>query len=193
MPVPVRHPSPRRFSRAAARARPAPPPAVSFKQVELAQRGRMILDVAELDLAAAEERLGPFHDTSWHFRRALADARTSWDRLRIQYGLAVLEAALDEPPATVLTLGRPDRDEPAAVLIVIAGHSYALRRQPDTADAPRIWRLLRLPDPGDGPFHACRLADGSTQCDCAEWTYQIAGLSDSLCKHLAALDALGWL
>ena len=153
----------------------------------------MILDVAEADLHASELLLGSFHETTWHFRRALADARHSWDRLRARYGLAVLEAALEEPPATVLTLGRFPNADPEAILVVIAGHTYALHRQPPAIEAPRIWRLTRIPLTDDGPFHCCRLLDGSTQCDCAQWIYQIADRSDELCKHLAALDALGWI
>ncbi|MEW4567851.1 hypothetical protein AB1L88_08285 [Tautonia sp. JC769] len=188
MPLPVQHPPPPRTDD---RPRRGVLDAPAFKSVELAQRGRMILDVAEADLAASESILGPFHDTTWFFRRALADARDSWDRLRARFGLPVLEAALDEPPATVLTLGRSAT--PDAVLVVIGGTTYALHRQPPSADAPRIWRLTRIPPSDDGPFHACRLADGSTQCDCAHWIFDIADRSDSFCKHLAALDALGWL
>ena len=45
------------------------------RAVELAQRGRMILDVAAADLEAAEAAFGPFHATAWHFRNALNEAR----------------------------------------------------------------------------------------------------------------------
>ena len=65
--------------------------------VELAQRGRMILDVSAADLEAAEAAFGPFHPTAWHFRNALNEARRSWDRLRAEFGGAALEAALNEP------------------------------------------------------------------------------------------------
>jgi hypothetical protein len=193
--MPVRHPSTTRVAgRPPARSRPIAPPDLDFKTVELAQRARMIVDVAEADLDAAEERLGPFHDTTWHFRRARSEAHNSWERLRARYGRLALDAALDEPPATVLTLGNSPDGDPEAILIVISGKTYGVRRMPGSADAPRIWRLTRLPPSDDHePFHACRLADGSTQCDCAQWTYQIADLSDELCSHLAALDALGWL
>src|SRR6185312_13511728 len=37
------------------------------QMVELAQRGRMILDVSSADLEAAEAAFGPFHSTAWHF------------------------------------------------------------------------------------------------------------------------------
>lgn len=190
MPLPVRQPPAPRSDRPRRIVTDAP----DFKSVELAQRGRMILDVAEADLAASEQLLGPFHETSWYFRRSLADARNSWDRLRARYGLAALEAALEEPPATVLTLGRsPTNEQPAAVLVVISGKSYALHRQPPADDAPRIWRLTRLPPSDHGPIYCCRLLDGTSQCDCAEWTFEIADRTDTYCKHLAALDALGWI
>src|SRR6187399_691008 len=72
--------------------------------VELAQRGRMILDVSAVDLETAESALGAFHPTAWHFRAALDEARRAWDRLRAQFGIAALKAALDEPALTFLTL-----------------------------------------------------------------------------------------
>jgi hypothetical protein len=160
---------------------------------ELAQRGRLILDVSAADLEAAEAGYGPFHPTAWHFRNALNEARRSWDRLRAQFGGAALEAALNEPALTFLTLRGAGH---AAVLLVpIGGRSYRAERVEGTVLAPVQWRLTRLHPPlEDGPYYACRLRGGSTQCDCAEWTYQIAGNDDrALCKHLAALDALGWI
>ena len=54
----------------------------------------MILDVATADLEASEQKLGPFHPTSWHFRQALAEANRSWDRLRAEFGGSTLESAL---------------------------------------------------------------------------------------------------
>jgi len=184
--VPARRPA------APRRRDPADP---KWRAVELAQRGRMILDVAAADLEAAEAALGPFHPTSTHFRAALSEARRSWDRLRAEVGGATLEEALAEPPVTVLTLGEPGPGGiPPYILIPIAGRTYHARRLPDAADAPIVWRLARLPDPGDGPYHACRLRDGTTQCDCAEWTYQVADIEpEGVCKHLAALAALKWI
>src|SRR5436309_15890609 len=75
------------------------------RAAELAQRGRMILDVSAADLEAAEAAYGPFHPTAWHFRNALNEARRSWDRLRAEFGGAKLEAALEEVPLTTLVLG----------------------------------------------------------------------------------------
>ncbi len=165
-----------------------------FKAIELIQRGRMILDVAAADLAAANSILGPFHETSWFFRSALTDARKGWDRLRAQFGITVLENALQEPPATILTLRNPrsKSDDPPAVLIIINGATYRVEPIEGTIEAPHIYRVTRIPDPGDSPYYACRLLDRTTQCDCAEWTYRLANLADD-CKHLAALDALGWI
>jgi hypothetical protein len=169
------------------------------RAVELAQRGRMILDVSAADLEAAEAVHGPFHPITWHFRNAWNEARWSWERLRAELGTKALEAALNQPPLVVLTLdaGEPLRGAPQVVLVVIAGQTYRTERVAGTELAPVQWRLTRLHPPhDDGPYYACRLADGSTQCDCAQWTYQIAGNGDgrtSHCKHLAALAALGWI
>lgn len=165
------------------------------RAVELAQRGRMILDVAAADLEAAEDALGSSDPTTWHFRQALDEARRSWDRLRAQFGGKVLEAALGEPPITVLTLGREDGDFPRFVLIPIAGQTYRAERVEGTALAPTQWRLTRLAPPLEhGPYYACRLGDGTLQCDCAEWLYrEDAPTAPDPCKHLAALAALGWI
>ena len=111
------------------------------RAVELAQRGRMILDVATADLEAAEQALGPSHPTAWHFRQALAEARRSWDRLRAEFGGAALEAALGEPPITVLTLGGDDGELPP------------VRPDPDRRpDLPR--RARRGDPPGPDPVAA---------------------------------------
>jgi hypothetical protein len=173
------------------------------RAVELAQRGRIILDVSIADLEAAEAVHGAFHPIAWHFRNACNEARRSWERLRAELGTKALEAALDRPPLVILPLGEdkdgsgPGSGLPRAVLIVIAGRTYCLQRIAGTELAPVQWRLTRPHPPlEDGPYYACRLADGSTQCDCAEWTYQIADDGDprqAHCKHLAALAALGWV
>lgn len=169
-----------------ARTRDRPQTDPTWKAVELVQRGRMIVDVATVDLQVAEARLGPFHPTALYFRQALAEAKDAWDRLRAVYGGAAMAAALEEPPATTLELGgsRP------MTLVPIRGRTYAIEQLPGTPDAPRLWRLTRLgEDDDDGPYYASRLADGTTRCDCAEWIYQFEGTPE-LCKHLAALVAL---
>ncbi|HEX8202939.1 MAG TPA: hypothetical protein VF590_20860 [Isosphaeraceae bacterium] len=182
----------RKSTRSPVRRRDPADPA--FKAVELAQRGRMVLDVAAADLEVAEAALGPFHETTWYFRYARDEALRAWDRLRAQYGGAALEAALEEPPVAVLTLGGGTTGLPAVTLISIAGTTYRAERIAGTELAPVLWRLTRLPPRADGPYYACRLHDGSYQCDCATWIYTIAdGTAPALCKHLAALDALGWL
>jgi hypothetical protein len=183
------------------------PPAVADRDpsdpgrraVELAQRGRMILDVAKVDLEASEAALGPFHPTTWHFRNALAEARKSWDRLRAEFGLRALERALEEPPLALLRLRGDDGSAPV-LLIPIEGKTYRAEPVAGTAIAPVQWRLTRLDPPLEhGPYYACLLRDGSTQCDCAEWTYRPEPAPASVtpavafCKHLAALSALGWL
>ena len=168
--------------------------ALPTRDVELVQRGRMILDVCAADLQAAESLLGPFHETTWYFRSALEDARRSWDRLRADLGTLALEAALRRPPATLLTLkrGQPPR---SVVLVPIAGQTYHVAGARGTPIAPVQWRLERLPPHEDGPYFLCRLKDGATQCDCAEWVFQIADTESpqTLCKHLSALRALGWI
>jgi hypothetical protein len=166
----------------------------AWKSVELVQRGHLILDVAEADLEAAVAALGPFHPTAWHFRAARDEARRSWDRLRAEYGQAALEAALAEPPAAVLRLGGDQPGQPALILITIGGRTYRVEPIAGPEPAPVQWRLTRLPALEDGPYYVCRLRDGSTQCDCAEWIYQIDGhVPGGRCKHLAALAELGWL
>jgi hypothetical protein len=165
--------------------------------VELAQRGRMILDVSTADLEAAETTYGPFHATTWHFRNALGEAERTWAQLRAELGSKFLETALNQLPLTVLTLGRLGDSLPRIELILIAGQTYRTQAVTGTELAPVQWRLTRLSPPLDHrPYYICRLADGSTQCDCAEWTYRIAQTryaENAQCKHVAALAALGWI
>ena len=165
--------------------------------VELVQRGRIILDVSAADLEAAEASFGPYHPTTWHFRNSLNEAQQSWDRLRDQLGPTAVEAALEEPPLTALALGESADGLSDVILILIAGKTYRPQRVAGTELAPVQWRLTRLRPPLEhGPYYVCRLADGSTQCDCADWTYQIAETNrvrKSRCKHLDALAALGWI
>jgi hypothetical protein len=165
--------------------------------VELAQRGRLILDVSSADLEAAEAAYGPFHPTTWHFRNSLNEARRSWERLRAELGTKTIEAALQLPPLAVLTLGEPVNGKAEVQLALIAGQTYRIQRVTGTEQAPIQWRLTRLHPPlENGPYYVCRLADRSTQCDCAEWTYRIAETGNSRtthCKHVIALNALGWI
>src|SRR5262249_47476258 len=125
------------------------------------------------------------------------EARRSWERLRAELGTATVEAALREPPLVVLNLGQSAHASHQVVLVSIAGQTYRTEQVAGTAAAPTQWRLTRLLPPLDhGPYYVCRLADGLTQCDCADWTYQIAQSSNNRkthCKHLAALYALGWI
>src|SRR5436305_1826581 len=108
------------------------------RAAELAQRGRLILDVSAADLEAAEAACGPFHPTTWHFRNAWNEARRSWERLRAEWGTKTLEAALNQPPLVVLTLGEgdPARRAPPVVLVPIAGQTYCAHRVAGTELAP---------------------------------------------------------
>lgn len=174
-----------------ARARPRPrPEGCSATRIELIQRGRMLVDLAAALLIANEARLGPFHDDTWRDRRTLDDVQRAWDRLRAQFGTPTLDWALNQPPVRPLLLN----GDPRARFLVIAGKTYRADRLPGNDLAPRLVRLHRLPDHDDGPYHACRLRDGATQCDCGEWFYHVLDTPDAPpCKHLATLRALGWI
>ena len=165
--------------------------------VELVQRGRLILDVSAADLDAAEATFGAFHPTTWHFRNSLNEAQRSWEQLRAELGTKTVEAALEEPPLTALALDESTNGQPSVVLVLIAGQTYRPQRVVGTELAPVQWRLTRLRPPlEDGPYYVCRLADGSTQCDCANWTYRIAETTKvrtTRCKHVVALASLGWI
>jgi SWIM zinc finger len=167
------------------------------ENAELAQRGRLILDVSSAGLETAEAALGAFHPTTWQLRNLLGEARRSWERLRAALGTKILEAALSQPPLTTLTLDENSNGSPCVVLVLIEGKTYRAQQVPGTELAPIQWRLTRLHPPlENGPYYVCRLANRSTQCDCAEWTYRIAETSaarGTYCKHLAALISLGWL
>jgi hypothetical protein len=164
---------------------------------ELVQRGRLILDVSAADLEAAEATFGAFHPTTWHFRNSLNEAQRSWERLKAELGAKTVAVALEKPPLTTLALDETSNGQPGVVLILIAGQTYRPQRVLGTDLAPVQWRLTRLRPPlENGPYYVCRLANGSTQCDCADWTYRIAETNDALaarCKHLVALAALGWI
>ena len=165
--------------------------------VELAQRGRLILDVSSADLEVAEAAYGPFHPTTWHFRNSLSEAQRSWERLRAELGTKTIEVALNQTPLAVLTLGEPMNGTALVQLVLIGGQTYRVQQVTGTEQAPIQWRLTRLRPPlENGPYYVCRLANRSTQCDCADWTYRIAETDSSRqtrCKHVAALAALGWI
>ncbi len=191
----------------AARPAPAPPNTDIMRSlIELIQRGRMIVDVATADLAASEARLGSFHETTWYFRQALAEARKSWERLRAEVGSRQLEQALAHPSLTHLSLELAGNLSGPFLLVTVAGRTYQALSIPGTALAPTQWRLSSLlPEvdvtPGTGqhdPYFIVRLQDGSTQCDCAEWIYRVAdterlATAGAGCKHILALESLGWI
>lgn len=183
---------PRPFMTSPALVSNSPDPA--FKSVELAQRARMILDVAAADLEVAEARLGPFHETTWHFRNRLAESRRSWDRLRANFGSAALDSALAEPPRSILVLGETSAPPRKAIFITIAGKTYRVERLPTPALALSLWRLTRLPLSGDCLYYLARLHDGTYDCDCAEWAFQVAEIEGAQpCKHVSGLRSLGWI
>lgn len=167
----------------------------THRLTELIQRGRMTLEVAQVDLQMVQSRQGPFHETTWYFRQALADATQSWDRLCQEVGERGVATALAQPPSIILELNHPGRPGTPVCLILIQGGTYRLEPVPGTPLAPSIWRLTRLAtDQDPEPYYALKRADGSTQCDCAEWVYRIAETNQPRpCKHLAALHALGRL
>jgi hypothetical protein len=161
------------------------------------QRGRLILDVSAADLETSEARFGAFHPTTWYFRNALTEAQHSWERLHAELGQKMVETALGQPPLATLTLGEATNEKNPMVLILIGGQTYRPQRVTGTELAPIQWRLTRLNPPlENGPYYVCRLADGSIQCDCADWTYQIAQADHnhrSQCKHVSALASLRWI
>jgi hypothetical protein len=157
----------------------------------------LILDVSSADLDAAELAFGPFHATTWQFRNRLQEAQRSWEQLRAEFGTNAIQAALSLPPLTVLTLTESRHCTECISLILITGQTYRAQQVTGTEHVPIQWRITRLRPPlDDDPYYVCRLADQSTQCDCAEWTYRITenGHSQKMhCKYLAALNTLGWL
>ena len=100
------------------------------------------------------------------------------------------------PPVRVASTAPESAGAAPVILVPITGQTYEAQQVGGTPLAPVQWRLRRLrPDSEDGPYYACRLRDGSTQCDCAEWTYRSDATDDSrlVCKHLRALIALWWI
>jgi hypothetical protein len=161
------------------------------KTVEWIQRGRLILEVAKADLDTAGHVHGSFHATTWFFRNSLAEARLAWERLRAEFGTAQVEAALKEPPATMLILG--ESTSRPITLILIASAAYRVERFNVTQWVPRSWRLTRQVGDSDQFYDVCRLPDSTYQCECADWIYQDAQAAPPSCKHIKALRSLGWL
>ncbi|WP_435015370.1 hypothetical protein TA3x_002908 [Tundrisphaera sp. TA3] len=162
--------------------------------IDRVQRAKILLDVALADFEMAESTLGPGHASTWHYREALTQARTAWDRLRAEFGGAVLERELVQSPVAVIRLRDENRRPHRIRLITIQGRTYGVEPIPGSEAAPGLWRFQRLnPRLEFGPYYAARLADGTTQCDCAEWAYREDSPADIPCKHIFALLHLGWL
>ena len=185
-----------------------------WQAVELAQRGRMILDVSAADLEASEAANGPFHATTWHFRNAWYEAKASWDRLRAEIGGATLDAALDEPPLTVLALGPGAerlRARPLGPLARCPSPAGPGRPRPADPDrrpdvpGPRASRARRWPrcsggSPGFIPRSTTAPITPAGSATAPPSATAPSGSISSptpaphaLCKHLAALAALGWI
>lgn len=162
--------------------------------VEQIQRCRIWLDTGAAALELAERRLGPFHETTSRIRAALDDVRRAWARLRASAGTVALDSMLADRPRALVHL-EAGAAAPGLGLLVIAGHTYRAERVAGTRLAPVQWRLVRLAgEPRDEPFFVVRLSDGSTQCDCADWTFEV-NQTDRIepCKHIAALRSLDWM
>ena len=161
---------------------------------ERIQRGRIVLDVARADLDASETVLGSAHPTTWHFREALTAAQIAWDRLRAEFGGVAIEAILLGPSVAVVPAKKGHYPCPALRWISIQGRTFAAQSMGGCRPAPARWWLARLQPPLEyGPYYVCQLADGSTQCDCAEWIYRDEAPGRPPCKHIAALRELGWV
>jgi hypothetical protein len=172
-------------------------PTLTDRDIELAQRGRIILDVAKTDFDICVQRLGSEHSTTWFFRNALDEARRAWERLEYNLGSVALDRALRLPSVAVLTLKNPTSLDDVR-LFVIEGRTYAAEWVEGTPLAPVQWRLHHLSSTREnGPYYVCRLSDGTTHCDCGEWIFRgsspRAGTTTvDLCKHLQAITSLGW-
>ncbi len=160
--------------------------------IELVQRGKLILSVAEADLQASAALLGDQHATTWHFRLALEEGQKSWDQLTAEFGADAVNSALAQPPIATLEIGSRD-ERTHTVLIAIGGKAYRVERVEGSAPAPVQFRLTRLPRGEHDPYYVCKLAEGSHQCDCADWFFRDDPKSPPTCKHVKALISLGWI
>jgi hypothetical protein len=158
------------------------------------QRAKIVLDVAIVDFEVSEETLGPVHPTTQHFRETLDAARTSWDRLRAEFGGKTLERELGRSAIAVVRLDPQTPESRRRHLILIQGKTYAVESVPGTPVAPILFRIQRLnPRLEFGPYYLSQLADGSMHCDCAEWAYRDDSPGEIPCKHLSSLSHLGWI
>ncbi len=120
------------------------------------------------------------------------EMEAAWENLREEVGDDAIEQALGFHPISFVTLD----DSHTRCLVSVYGHTYLCEQAEGTALAQIQWRMGRVEtaEGYTGPYFACRLADGTMQCDCADWTYRVA-LSPSAtvahCKHLRALASLG--
>ncbi len=166
---------------------------VTRHMVELVQRGRIIMDLAQVRLDEGEASEGPFAPETWQRRQVMAEARRSWERLRAELGTRQLEHALQEPPVATLTI-QATQGKGSAQFVLVGGKTYRLEAVEGTPSAPRQWRLVPIPAQKGGHYYVCRLATGETQCDCAHWTYRVHQVNGAQpCKHLQALGNLGLL
>jgi len=165
--------------------------------IELVQRGRMILDLAEADYEEVVGRRGHDREAAWQCRNTLTEASQSWQRLVEDLGMDTVQTALRQPSQSAIHLESVGHKGQTISLILIGGSTYTVMREPGVELAPVQWRVARLkPNVEPDPYYVCRLANGTFQCDCAEWIYRIAEtdrLRTTHCKHSAALHALGWI
>lgn len=118
-------------------------------------------------------------------RKTTEEVATIWARLWSEFGEDVLQVALDCQPIKAVEM------DSGATLILIDGITYKCEHAHGTRLAEIQWRLTKLD--GDAYF-ACRLANGTLQCDCADWQFRVAdatGAQVTHCKHLRALASLG--
>ena len=120
-------------------------------------------------------------------RQLTEEMAAIWTRLWNEFGGGIIQTALDCHPIATTTMGN------GTSLFLIDGETYVFQRAHGARLAEMQWELAKLND-GANPYYACRLANGTLQCDCADWTYRVAesnGATCTHCKHLRALASLG--
>ncbi len=170
--------------------------ALARRVIERVQRLKIVLAVATVDLEVAIDRFGAFSEHTWSHRRLLADARRAWERVRADLGQVDLGRALARPPIVSLPIGG---DSARIRAISIGGQCYLVHRAvPVEYQLRSFCNLLAIETrpsarPSE-PYRVFRLRNGDTQCDCADWYFRIAEQPrPGACKHIAALESLGWL